>query len=156
MDFLTMSTELVSSLDQLRTSCTLAAATGLLSHILYYIRGYRVPQTVPIIFFHLTTGILVYAASIYRLGPLTGLGFGLAVNMSYLSALFTSMTIYRIWFHRLSSFPGPFWAKVSKMYVWYLAQDGKLHEHQLAWTRKYGPIVRVGKSANEALFNMSH
>ena len=70
------------------------------------------------------------------------------VSIGYLTALFTSITVYRLAFHRLTraGFPGPLSARVTKLWhVWacrfsqnHLVLD-KLH-------RKYWDFVRTGKS----------
>ena len=64
---------------------------------------------------------------------------------SFMGAVFASMAIYRTFFHRLNSFPGPAWAKVSQFYhvgsIWknldHFRVLDKLHA-------QYGEYVRVG------------
>ncbi|OJJ46455.1 hypothetical protein ASPZODRAFT_32476, partial [Penicilliopsis zonata CBS 506.65] len=66
------------------------------------------------------------------------------VNGSFFIPLFTSITVYRLFFHPLSSFPGPVLARLSMWWrVWQVAHMNsyevihRLHE-------EYGPIVRIG------------
>ncbi|KAJ3563659.1 hypothetical protein NPX13_g8120 [Xylaria arbuscula] len=93
--------------------------------------------------------IVLGAATAYYLSrfddALTNILGQLAVlTVAYLTGLFSSMSIYRLYFHRLSSFRGPKLAAVTKLWhVWkvkdstnYLLQQ-KIHE-------EYGTIVRTG------------
>jgi hypothetical protein len=56
------------------------------------------------------------------------------------------MLIYRAFFHRLGSFPGPPLAKLSKF--WHVAQLGKLDNYKRLdrWHIQYGDFVRIGPS----------
>ncbi|KAI0417001.1 cytochrome P450 monooxygenase-like protein [Xylaria grammica] len=63
---------------------------------------------------------------------------------AYFGALFSSMTIYRLYFHRLSSFHGPKLAAVTKLWhVWHVA-DSRNFLFQEKIHKKYGTIVRTG------------
>ncbi|KAE8151233.1 cytochrome P450 [Aspergillus avenaceus] len=66
--------------------------------------------------------------------------------LSYLLALFSSITIYRLFFHRLGHFPGPFWARVTK--VWHAWKSRNRQNHFLLADlhRRYGDFVRTGPS----------
>ncbi|KAH8799714.1 cytochrome P450 [Xylogone sp. PMI_703] len=140
---------LIAPQGQLEFPCLLAAGAGVLSHIVYFIRGFRDAQTVGIITTHLVAGVILYGTSLIKQGLLKGLFYATAISASYYAALFTSIVIYRLFFHPLRRFPGPFGAKVSKLYGVMVAQDGKLHEHQNDWVRKYGDIIRI--APNELL-----
>ncbi|RFU25190.1 hypothetical protein B7463_g11145, partial [Scytalidium lignicola] len=129
--------------------CLLAAGVGFLSHVLYYIRGFRDPQTLGIITTHLLAEGILYGVSLLDKGGSRGFVYATAISISYYAALFTSIVLYRLFFHPLSRFPGPLQAKVSKFYSLIVAQDGKLHEHQNLWVKKYGDIVRI--APNELL-----
>lgn len=69
--------------------------------------------------------------------------FGICFN----TGLTLSISVYRLFFHRLRKFPGPFLARLSRFYavslaakdVQYYLEVGKMHE-------KYGDFVRTGKS----------
>ncbi|ETS81741.1 hypothetical protein PFICI_06743 [Pestalotiopsis fici W106-1] len=64
-----------------------------------------------------------------------------------LGGIFSSMLVYRAFFHRLSKFPGPFLARLSNFYVTSLsAKDLHLYEEVQDLHRKYGDIVRLGPS----------
>lgn len=69
----------------------------------------------------------------------------LLFNSGFYLALFCSIVIYRLFFHRLRHFPGPFGAKVSRFYtasiaskkIQYYKEVDKLHQ-------EYGDFVRTG------------
>lgn len=65
---------------------------------------------------------------------------------SFLAAAGTSMITYRLFFHRLNNFPGPFAAKVTRFSAMYDAHTSGLRYHQQLdrLHQKYGDFVRVG------------
>lgn len=58
--------------------------------------------------------------------------------------------IYQYFFSPLAKYPGPFWAKLTKLYRAYLALRGHAHRDFIALHKKYGKIVRV--APNELYF----
>jgi cytochrome P450 len=60
---------------------------------------------------------------------------------------FLSLAIYRIYFHPLSSYPGPLLAKLTDGYMLYHAYLGDRHLEFWRLHQKYGPIVRFGPSS---------
>ncbi|KIX92393.1 uncharacterized protein Z520_11868 [Fonsecaea multimorphosa CBS 102226] len=69
-----------------------------------------------------------------------------ALGTCLLAGTSASILIYRGFFHRLSRFPGPFWARLSAMYPTSLSVRSKLHlyEEVQALHRQYGDFVRLG------------
>lgn len=66
-----------------------------------------------------------------------------------LGGIFTSILVYRALFHRLSRFPGPFFARLSNFYVTSLSvKKFHLFEEIKELHEKYGDIVRVGQLEN--------
>ncbi|KAF2458353.1 cytochrome P450 monooxygenase-like protein [Lineolata rhizophorae] len=63
---------------------------------------------------------------------------------SYLISLFSSITIYRLFFHRLKRFPGPKLAAVTKFWHVFQARDSLNYLLQQELHKKYGTIVRTG------------
>ncbi|KAI1288552.1 cytochrome P450 monooxygenase-like protein [Xylaria venustula] len=64
--------------------------------------------------------------------------------VAYLGGLFSSMTIYRLYFHRLSSFRGPKLAAITKLWhVWHV-RDSTNHLFKQRIYEEYGTIVRTG------------
>lgn len=68
------------------------------------------------------------------------------LTSAFFIGLWGSMTVYRVLFHRLRTFPGPFGARVSKL--WHVAQLGKYDNYKRLdkWHHQYGDYVRIGPS----------
>lgn len=58
------------------------------------------------------------------------------------SAYYTFLAIYRLYFHPLASFPGPWMAAVTDMYAAYydVVKGGEFVKHLPDLHRKYGPM----------------
>ncbi|OHF00837.1 L-ornithine-N5-monooxygenase [Colletotrichum orchidophilum] len=125
-------------------SCALAAGAGLLSHWGYFIRGHRSMEVFNILVVHGVALALLFVKSVSTLGLTKGITAHVATSSSYLAALFTSIWVYRLLFHPLRRFPGPFPVKVAKPYVMWLNRDLKLHDKYLEMHEKHGEFVRVG------------
>lgn len=124
--------------------CSSFATAGALSHLLYFIHGTHIHNTVDIAIFYLGMTSMLYVGALAKYHFMQGLVFATAACASYFTALFASMTVYRLWFHPLSSFPGPRLAAVTKFYGPWIARNGRMHwEHQVLW-RKHGKFVRIG------------
>lgn len=59
--------------------------------------------------------------------------------------------LYRLYFHPLARYPGPFLAKISDMYGAWHSMMGRLHIETEKGHRKYGPAFRQGP--NKIVFN---
>ena len=125
-----------------------AGIFGVLSHIGYFRRGEHHKETLPY--------LQLFAASI----PLIALALAhflhftyaqallsaLCIVTSFLGGVWTSMIIYRAFFHRLNKFPGPWPLKLTKfcqlVSTWRLdAFRRSYRQHQ-----KFGNFVRTGRS----------
>ena len=81
-----------------------------------------------------------------------GHGFSQAMKQSFMIAalyalsLFTSIIIYRIVFHPLRAFHGPFLARISKF--WHVKQSLRSQNHLLMneLHEQYGDFVRTGNT----------
>lgn len=61
------------------------------------------------------------------------------------TGLFSSILVYRAFFHRLRHFPGPFPARLSTFYMTYFsATRGQIYRDIQALHQQYGDYVRVG------------
>lgn len=72
----------------------------------------------------------------------------------YIIGLFASITIYRLFYHRLKHFPGPTWASITK--IWH-AWQARHRTNYLVLERlhnQYGDFVRTGMSCM-VLINIS-
>jgi hypothetical protein len=71
----------------------------------------------------------------------------LALGTSFQFGLWTSVILYRLFFHRLHSFPGPRLAKLSRFYVtWTSSRKVQQHLETDKLHTKYGDFVRIGMS----------
>ena len=123
----------------------LASTIGVISHLGFFIHGER-DQQAPLFckaFFVLFT-LLLYGE--YEGGLLNTLLKSTLVLLTYTSAVWSSMIMYRLHFHRLASFPGPVMARTSKF--WQIFQNSKTPNYLRidALCSKYGDLVRTGKS----------
>ncbi|KAH8812322.1 cytochrome P450 [Xylogone sp. PMI_703] len=123
-----------------------SVSVGILSHLLYFIRGHRVMQTTRILTFHLVSSCVILIQCVSVWGAFHGTVLATSICSSYLLGLFSSMSVYRIFFHRLSRFPGPFAAKVTKFYGPYIARNMDMHIEHMKLLNQYGEIVRIGPS----------
>lgn len=75
----------------------------------------------------------------------------------HMTGLFASITIYRLFFHRLSGFRGPFIARLSSFYLaWLSAKRLHLHDEIDSLHSRYGDYVRTGNTFLYPLDTSSH
>ena len=124
-----------------------AAAVGVFSHLSYFINGEHAIRS-PTYF---ATAIILpstIVAALVKFGGVSLLNSVALVTLcfsAYLGALFTSMLFYRVFLHPLKDFPGPFPAKLSKL--WWVAQIAPKIDHFRKLDRlhqQYGEFVRTG------------
>ncbi|KAL7271917.1 hypothetical protein RUND412_005300 [Rhizina undulata] len=77
-----------------------------------------------------------------ELAKLFGLGLGVWL---------LGVVVYRVYFHPLSKYPGPFLAKITSLHALYYAFRGDRHLATYKAHKKYGPYVRL--SPNYVLLN---
>ncbi|KAK7976912.1 hypothetical protein PG989_015375 [Apiospora arundinis] len=73
--------------------------------------------------------------------------YGAAFSILYLFLVIC----YRLWFHPLRRYPGPFSAKLCDLYGAFHAYKTRLHETTLQDHEQYGPVIRQGP--NKLVFN---
>lgn len=116
-----------------------AAASGILSHLLFFIHGIRDLQALGIIF--------AFSAIQCILLTLVSKDVLAYVDIAYFIGLYSSIVTYRLFFHRLRAFPGPFAAKMSKtFYGLYMSRNGAYSKELQKLHEKYGDVVRIGKN----------
>lgn len=124
----------------------LSSASGILSHLGYFIRGEHHVEAPwyalafvfsPIILFAYLTGSAGF--SIIEAIRVTTVLF-----WAYVLSIWTSMLVYRGFFHRLGSYPGPFFARLSKF--WHVSRVTKLDNHKQLdkLHAEFGDYVRTG------------
>ncbi len=126
----------------------LSAGLGVVSHLTYFIHGEHHNSSPTLAVLTFTIPSLLFSGQLLYMNA--GLGQAATtttlMTSSFFTALWTSMILYRLFFHRLNKFPGPFMAKVSKLY--HMSLLGKSDNYLILdrWHQKYGDFVRTGKS----------
>jgi hypothetical protein len=135
----------LAGFDALQQRCHLAAIIGLLSHWLYFIHGFKDMEALRIVLSFAFVQCILVAFMLFEHGiSLTAFISVASVDVAYLTALYSSMAIYRTSLHRLRRFPGPMLAKLTKLYGLYMSKDSHYTDRVHAVHQKYGEIVRVG------------
>ncbi|OTA99056.1 hypothetical protein M426DRAFT_325461 [Hypoxylon sp. CI-4A] len=92
--------------------------------------------------------VIIGLASIYiKIGfsPLDTLARLSIIGASFNAGLFSTMIIYRLYFHRLKHFPGPGRLRISRFFSALLAaKDLKYHEEVAKLHETYGDFIRTG------------
>lgn len=122
-----------------------AALLGLVSHHGVFIHGEYHLKLRKVVVGH----VVMAAASYYLLLQIfksyfeafTSLFVG---SVIYFSTLYTSIAIYRLFFHPLRRFPGPKLAGLTKFWHVYHALDSRNYLLQHEINKKYGSVVRTG------------
>ena len=131
-----------------QTKFCVAAAVGILSHNLIFIRNEHHIHAPQLFRFFLLLFLLLFIGEA-RVWALSDSGQAAKTSalilISYGTSLFTSIAIYRVFFHKLRNFPGPIGARVSKL--WHVGKllgrpNFKVLDdlHQ-----QYGDFVRTGE-----------
>jgi hypothetical protein len=128
------------------TLASLGVVLGVGSHLGYFIHGEHHLQAVRL-FILLVTSPLAIFMFIIRFDEHTS--FIIATQktatavVSYLLSLAASILIYRIYFHPLRRFPGPFTAKLTKIgHALRLLQRSDNYAQTDCLHKRYGDIVR--------------
>ena len=123
-----------------------SAVAGVAVHYGLFIRGEWHLYVPKIVFGHIALTCVVWSL-IPNVSHSAADHLRVCVSMfaCYLGSLFSSIAIYRLFFHRLRQFPGPKLAAVTKFWHVFAARSStnylvmqKLHE-------KYGKLVRTGE-----------
>lgn len=67
------------------------------------------------------------------------------ITGSFFAALFTSMVVYRIFFHFLRKYPGPVLVRVTKLWHFYHCRSRQNHFLMKQMRKQFGDHVRIGK-----------
>jgi cytochrome P450 family 628 len=144
------STLLPSSFQDLSGSqiqCALATTYGILSHVLYFIHGERDLQPLRILIVSMIAQIVLSTYFFSLCGAfIPSFTHTIFVDISFLTAISTSIIVYRLAFHRLRHFPGPFWSKVTKAYGVVLSRNTRYAHDTAELHHQYGDYVRIGRS----------
>jgi hypothetical protein len=124
-----------------------AGIAGILSHLVYFIRGEH-HQYAHRWITRALAGTAAVAIATLRLTdwqPLLSLILTALISTSYFLGLYSSIGIYRVFFHPLRRFKGPFWARASNLYHMYIIRKSDNYLVMKKMHEKYGPIIRTGK-----------
>ena len=123
-----------------------AGAAGALSHNVAFIHGEWHLHATKVLKLHALafTVLLLLEATYSKNSWLAALAISSQLFGMYTLCLLGSISIYRVCFHRLRSFPGPVFASVSKF--WHVAHclDSKGHLLLERLQQQYGDFVRIG------------
>jgi hypothetical protein len=129
----------------------LPAVAGLVAHWGIFIRGEWHLRTRLIVSVHLGLAIASFWILRYNASQFAEALWGLFLVAScYLATLFTSMSIYRLFLHPLSRFPGPKAAAISKLWHVYRSRNSTNFLVMDDMHKRYGTLVRTGKPLPDA------
>jgi hypothetical protein len=123
-----------------------AAILGVVSHLVYFIHGehHRYAHRVALAFLGSPIILLLYLSTFGNFTIWYGLYLTTIIWWSFTGALWASMLIYRAYFHRLHQYPGPFMAKLSKIWHAWDASHSDGYKRLNVLHQKYGEYVRIG------------
>ena len=126
----------------------LAGSMGVVSHLGFFIRGehHMNAPLLTIVYLGLSSILLLGHVQVPQQKSLQSATNALIVMIAYFASLCTSIAIYRTCFHRLRHFPGPFMARVSKLWHVRRVLDSQNHILMDEMFEKYGEFVRTGMS----------
>ncbi|KAI1136397.1 putative cytochrome P450 monooxygenase [Hypoxylon sp. FL0543] len=126
----------------------IAVASGVGLHLFYFHRGEHHMYGIR----YLQASIVTFIASVGILTSIYNVAFTSALAIVSLSTvyillgLYSSLLCYRLIWHPLRGFPGPFAARISSLWLSSQNINGQNHKVALELYKKYGPFVRVGSS----------
>ena len=122
----------------------LAAVGGVSAHILIFRVGEWDKASVSVAAFHVAAFLVAAATSYLQFN--VPVAEAAKVAGCYLVGLYSSMLVYRAFFHRLGRYPGPFLARLSNFYITARSMK-KMHlfKEVQKLHSQYGDYVRLGK-----------
>ena len=121
---------------------------GLFLHHAVFINGEWHVQAPDILICHFTSFVALFIIVDVARYMVTG----------YILSISTSMVLYRIYFHRLSHFPGPCYARISKIWHAWHSRHRQNYRLLMKLHHQYGDFVRTGTlliSFSFSLFRVS-
>ena len=127
-----------------------SGAAGVLVHNTLFIHGEWHLRSAKLIALHILTytGLIFFQAFYHHTSCLAALAVGSQMLGMYAICLLASISIYRVFFHRLRTFPGPVLARITKL--WHVAHclDSKNHILLEKLHQEYGDFIRTGRLKN--------
>lgn len=126
-----------------------SALVGIAAHHLIFKHGDWHMEAPYILYTHCIMGFIVLAVEMSNSSSTYSYAIigASVIAFSYLLALFSSIVIYRLFFHRLCSFKGPQLASTSKLWHAVRCVQTKSQNHLILddLYRRYGEYVRTGE-----------
>lgn len=127
--------------------CSLVAGVGVLSHLFYFRIGEHLIPSPTYVKLALTAPLVLFVL-LYILREQTVWQSSItttALYWSFMGGVFSSVTLYRAFFHPLQAYSGPFLARVSQFYLPFNVSE----RANSAWFinslhQKYGDYFRLG------------
>ncbi|KAJ6160293.1 hypothetical protein N7470_003689 [Penicillium chermesinum] len=133
------------------------SAAGALTHWVYFSHGEHHLSAPWLLRIALLSPVLVWVV-LFKFGNMDPTQAGIStgeVIVSYFTGLYSSILLYRVFFHRLRKFPGPFMAKVSKLWhVFKLAPRSDNFRVLDELHTQYGDYVRTGACGETSAYIM--
>ena len=128
-------------------ACLALGALGVLSHLTFFIRAdpNDASPTLALLFVTLPALVTLALNTLFHLSYYEAVTTAAAWCLSYIGAVFISILIYRLYFHKLKNFPGPSGARISQF--WHVAKIWKKVDqfrHLDRLHQQYGEYVRAG------------
>lgn len=135
----------------------LAVLLGVLAHLGVFIRGEWHLRGPAVVLLHVALAACILGAETWNHPErrYRSLGTVTVLFSCYLVGLFSSISVYRLFFHRLRHFPGPRLAALTKIWHVYRCRDSRNHLVLNSWYKQYGAFVRTGESAHTCLFRLN-
>ena len=123
-----------------------AGAAGVLIHNSIFIHGEWHLHAIVLLELHALAyaGLVLLETIYYKISWVAALTASSQMSSVYTLCLLASITIYRVFFHRLRTFPGPVLASVSKLWHTVHCLDSKSHILIEKLHREYGDFIRTG------------
>lgn len=124
-----------------------AGLIGVAAHLGVFIRGEWHLLAPVVVLAHIVMFwvlLTVRAFSSIRQEGIAAVVEPICISMSYLIGIIGSISVYRLFFHRLRAFPGPRMAAWTKLWHVYECRDFRNHLKLDELHHKYGSFVRTG------------
>lgn len=128
--------------------CAVSCIAGIVSHICYFNRGeHHLRGAAYFKLFWCTFGTAVAALVYWKRKPVDlALSTVSWIAVSYLTGLYSSLLLYRLFSHPLNKFPGPFGARVSNLWFSTQLKNRDAFKKVQKLHQRYGHFVRIGSS----------
>ena len=134
----------MTSLIHPHLSLILSAVAGVLSHMLYFVRGEHHLYVTSYVGVTIAVFVAVFRFHLYVLPPQQAFTRTCCIAIVYIAALCISITVYRMFFHPLRHFPGPRSMRTSKFVHAFRSRRLDNHHQMGRLHQRYGDIVRTG------------